>query len=126
MLRTVLAIHKMRGSAHSHDFLSYDVSAQGAVVGAPLRNYRGILTGVPEQVPQLARAGHEGLTERESTVLNTLVRLGGASRAELAERVGVANAELAETIDRLHLLGYVRTTRSDGEEILHAVAQGVE
>ena len=126
VLRTVLAIHKMRGSAHSHDFLSYDVSAQGAVVGAPLRNYRGILTGVPEQVPQLARAGHGGLTERESTVLNTLVRLGGATRAELAERAGVANAELAETIDRLHLLGYVRTTRSDGEEILHAVAQGVE
>jgi len=123
VLRTVLAIHKMRGSAHSHDFLTYEVSAQGAVVGGPLRNYRGILTGVPEQQRQLVREGHEGLTERESMVLDTLVRLGGASRIILAEHVGVAMEELADTITRLELLGYTRTTRTNGKEIFHAIAQ---
>jgi circadian clock protein KaiC len=123
VLKTVLAIHKMRGSEHSHDFLSYEVTAQGAVVGGPLRNYRGILTGVPELQPQLVREGHDGLTERESSVLDTLVRLGGASRAVLAEQVGVSLEMLVDTIVRLELLGYVRATRSNGKETLYAIAQ---
>jgi circadian clock protein KaiC len=123
VLKTVLAIHKMRGSAHSHDFLTYEVSAQGAVVGGPLRNYRGILTGVPELQPQLVREGHDGLTERESSVLDTLVRLGGTSRIVLAEHVGVALEALSETIERLEMLGYTRTTRTNGKETLHAIAQ---
>jgi circadian clock protein KaiC len=49
VLRTVLAIHKMRGSEHSHEFRTYEVTATGAVVGGALRNYRGITTGVPER-----------------------------------------------------------------------------
>ena len=48
-LQTVLAIHKMRGSKHSHDFLSYSVSEKGAAVTGPLRKYRGIITGVPQK-----------------------------------------------------------------------------
>ena len=123
VLKTVLAIHKMRGSEHSHDFLTYEVGAQGAVIGGPLRNYRGILTGVPELQPQLVRAGHDGLTDRESTVLETLIRLGVASRIALAEHVGVALEDLVEAITRLELLGYVRATHSNGKETLHAVAQ---
>jgi len=123
VLKTVLAIHKMRGSAHSHDFLTYEVSALGAVVGGPLRNYRGILTGVPELQPQLVREGHSGLTERESSVLDTLVRLGSSSLIVLAEHVGVTPKELAETIERLELLGYLRSTGTNGKETLHAIAQ---
>ena len=123
VLKTVLAIHKMRGSAHSHDFLTYEVSALGAIVGSPLRNYRGILTGVPERQPQLVREGHAGLTERESSVLDTLVRLGGSSRTVLAEHVGATLEALSETIERLELLGYTRSMRTNGRETLHAIAQ---
>jgi len=123
VLKTVLAIHKMRGSAHSHDFLTYEVSAQGAVIGGPLRNYRGILTGVPELQPKLVREGHEGLTDRESSVLDTLVRLGGSSRAVLAEHVGVTLEAISDTMERLEMLGYTRTSRTNGKETLHAIAQ---
>ena len=48
-LRTVLAVVKMRGSAHSHDVCEYTIGAQGAIVGGPLRGYHGLLTGAPER-----------------------------------------------------------------------------
>jgi circadian clock protein KaiC len=122
VLRTVLAIHKMRGSEHSHDFLTYEITAQGAVLGGALRNYRGIMTGVPEREVRLAHRGHDGLTDRESSVLDTLARLGGASRDLLGERMGVPSAELAQTLVRLEALGYAVVTEDDGGTY-RAVAQ---
>jgi circadian clock protein KaiC len=50
-LRRVLAVVKMRASAHSHDLRLYDLTARGAAMGEVLRDYRGILTGVPEPRP---------------------------------------------------------------------------
>ncbi len=46
-LRRVMAIIKMRGSDHSHQFRVYDVTAKGVVVGGPLTEYDGVITGVP-------------------------------------------------------------------------------
>ncbi|HEX6251741.1 MAG TPA: ATPase domain-containing protein [Gemmatimonadaceae bacterium] len=46
-LRRVMAVIKMRGSGHSHEFRSYEVTARGVVVGAALTEYDGIITGVP-------------------------------------------------------------------------------
>jgi len=46
-LRRVIAVIKMRGSNHSHEFRTYDVTAKGVVVGSPLTEYDGIVTGVP-------------------------------------------------------------------------------
>jgi circadian clock protein KaiC len=105
VLRTVMAIHKMRGSEHSHDFLSYEVTSNGAVIGGPLRNYRGITTGVPE-IELRPMQAHPGLTEREEMVLSTLVRLGTASPELLADRSGQHRSELPETLVRLVALGY--------------------
>jgi circadian clock protein KaiC len=122
VLRTVLAIHKMRGSEHSHDFLTYEITVQGAVVGGTLRNYRGILTGVPEIQPTLLRAGKDGLTDRESGVLETLVRLGATTRDVLAVHVGVPTVELDATLERLAMLGYATQTR-EGGATYRAIAQ---
>lgn len=47
-LRSVLAIVKMRGSAHSDGFHEYDVTPQGAVIGSSLEEYTRILTGFPK------------------------------------------------------------------------------
>jgi circadian clock protein KaiC len=38
---------KMRGSEHSHEFRTYDVTAKGVVVGASLTEYDCIITGNP-------------------------------------------------------------------------------
>lgn len=121
-LRQVLAVVKMRGSQHSRDFRTYEVTANGAVVGGPLRNYHGIITGVPELQMRLIRPGSAGLTDRESMVLDALVRLGGASREVLALRMGVPVAELAASLERLESLGYATRTDADGGTYL-AVAQ---
>jgi circadian clock protein KaiC len=48
-LRTVVAVVKMRGSRHSHQFRFYEITPGGAVVGEPLTNYHGIITGVPDR-----------------------------------------------------------------------------
>ncbi len=46
-LKRVMAVIKMRGSDHSHEFRLYEVSAKGVVVGDSLTQYDGIITGVP-------------------------------------------------------------------------------
>lgn len=46
-LRRVMAVIKMRGSDHSHEFRTYEVTANGVVVGGALTQYDGIITGVP-------------------------------------------------------------------------------
>jgi circadian clock protein KaiC len=46
-LRRVMAVIKMRGSEHSHEFRTYEVTAKGVIVGGPLTEYDGIITGVP-------------------------------------------------------------------------------
>jgi circadian clock protein KaiC len=49
-LHKVLTIVKMRGSDHATDFRTYRLTAEGAVMGAPLFGYHGITTGVPDYV----------------------------------------------------------------------------
>ncbi len=47
-LQRVLAVVKMRGSDHSRDLRIYTVDEDGVHVGEPLRQYRGVITGVPQ------------------------------------------------------------------------------
>ena len=46
-LARVMAVIKMRGSEHSHEFRRYEVTPTGVVVGDTLKDYDGIITGVP-------------------------------------------------------------------------------
>jgi circadian clock protein KaiC len=46
-LGRVMAVIKMRGSEHSHEFRRYEVTPRGVVVGDTLKEYDGIITGVP-------------------------------------------------------------------------------
>lgn len=55
-LRRVMAVIKMRGSDHSHEFRTYDLTADGVVVGDSLSEYDGIITGVPTLRVQPPRA----------------------------------------------------------------------
>jgi circadian clock protein KaiC len=121
-LQKVLAVVKMRGSQHSNDFRTYEITATGAVIGGSLRNYRGIMSGMPELQPRPVRSGHVGLTDREVAVLDALVRLGGAPREMLATRIGLPPMELAQALERLEALGYVMVTADDGNTY-RAVAQ---
>lgn len=121
-LRRVLAVVKMRGSDHSHEFRTFEVTAKGAVVGEPLKNYRGIMSGMPELRLDAAPGGHAGLTDRETALLDTLVRLGGATPEALAVRLGLAAEDVAATLERLQSLGYAALTKKGGRTY-RAVAQ---
>jgi circadian clock protein KaiC len=46
-LKRVMAVIKMRGSDHSHEFRLYEVTPKGVVIGGSLTGYDGIITGVP-------------------------------------------------------------------------------
>ncbi|MEO8910289.1 MAG: ATPase domain-containing protein [Gemmatimonadaceae bacterium] len=46
-LRRVMAVVKMRGSDHSHEIRTYELTPKGVRVGPALTEYDGILTGVP-------------------------------------------------------------------------------
>jgi circadian clock protein KaiC len=46
-LLRVMAVIKMRGSDHSHEFRLYEITANGVAVGKPLKEYDAIITGVP-------------------------------------------------------------------------------
>ncbi len=45
--RRVMAVIKMRGSDHSHELRSYEVTAKGVIVGAALKEYDGVMSGIP-------------------------------------------------------------------------------
>jgi circadian clock protein KaiC len=122
VLRSVLAVHKMRGSAHTHDFRTYEIGANGAVVGGALRNYRGITTGVPAREVATHRQGYPGLTIQEGSVLETLVRLGAGSHDLLAEHTGIPLIELKRVLARLAALKYATLTGENGGTY-RAVAQ---
>jgi hypothetical protein len=50
----------MRGSEHSTDFRTYDLSSEGASIGKSLIGYHGITTGIPEFVGSSAKLDVSG------------------------------------------------------------------
>ena len=45
--RRVMSVVKVRASAHSKDIRFFDITGDGIVIGEPLTQYAGILTGRP-------------------------------------------------------------------------------
>ena len=119
-LRKVLTIVKMRGSEHSTEFRLYEITPRGAVVAGTLRGYQGILTGVPAQVPSVVRPRRAGLTDREASVLESLVRLGRASAETLAARAGLPHDDVEEVLARLTSQGFAT---ADDDDTYRAVAR---
>ncbi len=50
-VRQAVSVMKKRGGAHERSIRDFRLGADGIHVGPPLRNYRGILTGVPVEDP---------------------------------------------------------------------------
>lgn len=52
-LQRIMAVVKVRGSAHSKDLRAYEITKDGIVMGDTLGSYEGVLTGHPELIPNV-------------------------------------------------------------------------
>ncbi|HEX5385925.1 MAG TPA: ATPase domain-containing protein [Gemmatimonadales bacterium] len=109
-LLKVLAIMKMRGSNHSTEFRVYELTPNGVLMRQSLRDYDGILTGMPTRQDRLGHGRYPGLTEQEILVLEAIVRWGAESRSAIEEQTGLAREALDAILDRLIQLRYVSHT----------------
>jgi circadian clock protein KaiC len=50
-LRRVMAVVKVRGSAHSNELRQFEITAEGIVIGDPVPDYEGLLGGQPRRKP---------------------------------------------------------------------------
>jgi circadian clock protein KaiC len=63
-LQRVMAVVKVRGSAHSDDLRLFEITKTGIVVGKPLGNFKGLLTGDPDEIESVAPAKSEPRKKR--------------------------------------------------------------
>lgn len=125
-LRRLMTVVKMRGSQHSKEMRAYEITSEGLVVGASLREYRGLITGVPELKELARRMVYPGLTDQETAVLRAVAEIGETTVGELARRTGPDQPALAAAMDRLVALNYVLTSAKEGETLYRPAARPLE
>jgi circadian clock protein KaiC len=124
-LRKVLCVIKMRGSDHSRALRAYDVTETGIHVRQALREYRGIITGVPELRSHDEVSGASQLDSSDGLVLEALQRLGQTTVEALAADLGLEQNQVTRSIDRLMTVRYVRPVDQDGRAEYRAMQPGV-
>lgn len=123
-LRKVIAVVKMRSSAHSRDLREYTITNQGLAIGRVLSEYRGILTGAP-RLREAARPAYPGLQDREVAVIQALVARGEATAPALGEATGLARPALGAALDRLVALNYAVRAAEQGQTVYRPVARAL-
>ncbi len=109
-LGKVLAVIKIRGSAHTTDFLAYELTGSGVLLRGLLKSYDDVLGGAPTL--QRRQQAYPGLTEREIQVLESLIRLGAVPGKVIEDSTGESSDDLAPILDRLIELDYVSRKRN--------------
>ena len=56
-IRQAISVMKKRGGPHERTIREFRLAAEGVCVGEPLREFRGVLTGVPTVEPLVQRSG---------------------------------------------------------------------
>ena len=115
-LKRVVTVIKTRSRKHPTDIRTYEVTERGIVVGGPLADYQGIISGVPQRRLRDSR-GQAGLTGREAAVLDALLTMGQASEQELAQRTGFQPGVLTGALRRLLDLEYAMQVTEEGRAI---------
>jgi len=106
-LRKALVVVKMRGSSHSREFRTYEITATGVQLRESLREYDSIITGMPKRQLRIPPPLYPGLTEQEVLVLEMVIRAGAMSPAEIAKQTGVPAAEVETILERMVQLRFV-------------------
>lgn len=106
-LQKALVVVKMRGSAHSREFRRYALTATGVAIGESLRDYDGVITGMPTRQPRAPLPRHAGLTPNEIQVYEGLSRNGSATVSQTARQAGLSMELTTLALARLVELRYV-------------------
>jgi circadian clock protein KaiC len=106
-LRKALVVVKMRGSAHSREFRTYEITGTGVQLRESLREYDSIITGMPKRQFRIPPPLHPGLTEEEVLVLEMMIRAETMSPAELAKQTGLSSSGIEAILQRLVQLHYL-------------------
>jgi circadian clock protein KaiC len=106
-LRRALVVVKMRGSSHSREFRTYEITPTGVQLRESLREYDSIITGMPKRQLRIPPPLYPGLTEQEVLVFEMVMRAGAMSPAEIAKQTGLSPAGLDVILERLVQLHYL-------------------
>jgi len=106
-LRKALVVVKMRGSNHSREFRTYEITASGVQLRESLRDYDGVITGMPTRQLRIPSPAHPGLTEQEGHVIEMVIRSGAMTPAEVAKQTGLPPDTIVQILERLVQLHYV-------------------
>src|SRR5215207_3919633 len=122
-LRRIMTIIKTRGRKHSSDLRAYEVTNKGIVVGETLKQYRGLISAIPELRESAHALAHQGLTDQETMVYQKLIDTGDAVIEDLLDTTKLKRAELKRGLDRLVALGFVEKISKKGETVYREPAK---
>jgi circadian clock protein KaiC len=106
-LKKALVVVKMRGSAHSREFRTYEITGTGVQLRESLREYDSIITGMPKRQLRIPPPLYPGLTEQEVLVLEMLIRAETMSPAEIAKQTGIPTRGVEQILERMVQLHFV-------------------
>jgi circadian clock protein KaiC len=106
-LKKALVVVKMRGSAHSREFRTYEITSTGVQLRESLREYDSIITGMPKRQLRIPPPLYPGLTEQEVLVLEMVMRAEAMSPAEIAKQTGLPTGGVEVILERMVQLHYV-------------------
>ena len=116
-LRRIMTIIKTRGRKHSSDLRAYEVTNKGIVVGETLKQYRGLISAIPELRESAHPLAHQGLTDQETMVYQKVTESGDAVLEDLLNETKLKRGELKRALDRLVALAFVKKATRRGETV---------
>jgi circadian clock protein KaiC len=123
-LRRMMTVIKTRGRKHSSEIRAYEVTDRGLVLGEVLRQYRGLITSVPELNENARPLVEHGLTADETLVLMSLREDGEATAGELVKRTKFKRGELTKALERLLSLKFAGKRKKGRETVYRASKDG--
>jgi circadian clock protein KaiC len=124
-LRRILSVIKMRGSAHSRELRAYEVTSHGLELREALREYRGIITGVPERRSGASEVAQAELTTTEAIVLDVVLRFGETPISAIAKETELTTDQVRKAVDRLLTVSYVRAVERDDTVLYRAAPRSL-
>jgi len=98
-------IMKVRGSQHSKEIRTFEITHTGIQIGQPIQAQTGVLTGMP--IVSNSRSDLHYLPIRAHYVVEALKQVGIVSKAQLSQATGLSEQDLSKELKDLQQQGLV-------------------